>query len=263
MKNPLDGSRLKIDRAKRHIQDLDAVLGAFRCGTDYPNEVVIETDMETGEKVHKFRLLRPPPYGQVALIVGDAVNNLRAALDHAVYACALLNGHPNPAYRTCSFPFGKDEGSFLSQLNGCTSVPAEIRECLKRFRGYRGGQNALYVLNQMCNRDKHALITPTIVGFQDLRMAITRSDSTHKTVLKWNRTQNEFILLRTKSDVEYDLKLAVDIALDAPGFESGRQIVPLLDMFVDVVEHVLMALEADMVLLFPDAFSEFLFRSPQ
>jgi hypothetical protein len=263
MRNPLESSRLKVERAKHHIQDLDVVLMRFR--TEHPHEIVIETEPDTGYKLHKFRLCKPAPYAEVSIIIGDTVNNLRAALDHAVYSCAIVAGHAAPRYKTCSFPFGDNESSFNNAVNGRTSVPPEIRACLQRFRAYQGGHVALWALNDMCNRDKHALITPTVMGFEDIRVAFDDAGGGAMSPrnVRWNRANDEVELFRTRTDAKCQLTISVEIVFDGTGLMGGHRIVPILNSLVDVVGHVLMALEAEMVLLFPDAFSELLFRSPR
>lgn len=72
-------------------------------------------------------------------------------------------------YKACSFPFGNDATAFD---NGCTSVPEEIRAYLRQFRCYKGGNEALWALNVVCNRDKHALVIPVLMGYNDIRVHI-------------------------------------------------------------------------------------------
>jgi hypothetical protein len=48
---------------------------------------------------------------------------------------------------------------------------------------------------------------------------------------------------------KYDLTMSLEIAFDGPGSMEGHRIVPLLCGFLDIVEHVLMALEREMQLL--------------
>src|ERR1700719_482762 len=74
-----DSARLKIQRANRHIENLQAVLTEFSAGKFY--EFVV--DGKPGALV--TRLLKPFP-DDIPLIIGDAVHNLRSALDHLVTA---------------------------------------------------------------------------------------------------------------------------------------------------------------------------------
>jgi hypothetical protein len=247
--DPFRSSRLKIDRAKHHIDEIDARLIRFE--TEDPYVVVIEEDAEPGYEVHKLRLRERSPCDAISVMVGDAINNLRAALDHAVCACAIATGNSAPKFRTCSFPFGKDLATFNSAVMGCTSVPEEIRTCLRSFQAYETGYRALWTLNQMCNWDKHALIRATIIGFGDDRILLRSGTIEPPKNPFWDNPKEEVELFRTNSNPQYDLRFTLEIAFDGPGLLAGKRIVPALNAFLDPVERVLMALEAETRRLFP------------
>jgi hypothetical protein len=168
MSDPFRSARLKIDRAKHHIHELAALVIRFKA--EHPHEVAVETDSEPGYKIHKFRFAKPVPYGSFSVVIGDAITNLRAALDHAIYACAIANGAAAESFAACNFPFSSDAAHFDSKVNGCKTVPEDIRTRLRTFRAYKGGHEALWALNNMCNRDKHALVTPILIGFESIRV---------------------------------------------------------------------------------------------
>lgn len=217
--------------------------------------MVTEEDSEPGYKLHKFRLLEPVPYADFSFVIGDAVSNIRAALDHAVFCCAILNGNPDPKFRTCSFPFGNDPASFDNGVNGCTSVPEQIRACLRNFQAYKGGNTTLWAINYLCNRDKHALITPVLIGFEDSRF-ISAGRVRPPRDPSWNTTEDqiEFELFRTDEHAQYEYNFWLDIAFRSPEIQAGKRVIPTLNAFVDEVERVLVGLEAECRILFPDAF---------
>ncbi len=246
MSGPFRSSRLKLDRAKYHIHDLDVQITRFT--HESLREIVIEPDPTPGYKVYKFRLLEPAPLDDFAVVTGDAVNNLRAALDNAVYSRAVLNGHASPRHKTCSFPFGPDKRNFLNAVKGCTSVPDSIRTCLESLRAYKDvkeGNVFLWALNDLCNRDKHALITPLLTGFEDSRVVIRAGSIEPPTNRSWLYKRNEIELFRTNTDVEYDLHVSLAVAINEPDVLARKRLVPILERFATVVEAVLATLETE------------------
>jgi hypothetical protein len=55
-------------------------------GTD-AYSVSREVDAQSGSTVRRAKIKAPPP-DRISIITGDAVQNLRSALDHAIYALA-------------------------------------------------------------------------------------------------------------------------------------------------------------------------------
>ena len=53
--------------------------------------IVAESDPNTGDQVFKFRVRAPIPV-DLSLVIGDAVHNLRSALDHLAWQLVLANG---------------------------------------------------------------------------------------------------------------------------------------------------------------------------
>lgn len=241
--NPFDSPRVKIRRAEQHLNELEIKVREFK--SKRPYEIVIEPDVRPGYKVYKLRLTEPVPYRDLSPVVGDIVNNIRAALDHIVYACALANGHASPRYKTCSFPFGRTRIDFNNAVDGCTSVPPEIRTCLRKFNAYDGGHDALWELNNMCNRDKHALVTPVVCGYRDISVRSESGRIEPPANVHWDRTKDEVELFRSDSDAKYDLAATIDIALDNAGVLTLFPVVPMLDSLFAMTESIIMTIEGE------------------
>jgi hypothetical protein len=77
-------AQLKLDRAAEHIAAVRELVNAWLAGPDFRIERVTADDGRTEARVRLTGL--PPP--RIAVVVGEAVHNLRAALDNAVYASA-------------------------------------------------------------------------------------------------------------------------------------------------------------------------------
>jgi hypothetical protein len=86
--NVFIGPKLKIKRAKGHIDDLEAAIKTFNDGKPY--DLVHEVDTNTGENVYRVRVKERVPI-DLSTIIGDAVHNLRTVLDYLV--CDLIRAH--------------------------------------------------------------------------------------------------------------------------------------------------------------------------
>lgn len=85
----IDGCLAKLDRADEHLEALSAETLAFL--RSRPIELRGEMDKDIGRYSVRIRLKERPPV-RLGLIVGDAVHNLRAALDHLATNLAILGG---------------------------------------------------------------------------------------------------------------------------------------------------------------------------
>jgi hypothetical protein len=104
--------------------------------------------------------LEPIPV-EFALITGDVLHNLRAALDHTVYqlACAQLGEPTTEPYRWAAFPVAESEEKYkahskqsIGRLTGATVA------AIDSLKPYRGGNIPLWRLSALDNIDKHRLV---------------------------------------------------------------------------------------------------------
>ena len=76
-----ESSRLKIQRAYRHINELQTLFNTFLQSAFY--KIHIEEEAGSGQFIVKILSIAEPP-AETALIVGDICHNLASALDHAI-----------------------------------------------------------------------------------------------------------------------------------------------------------------------------------
>jgi hypothetical protein len=100
-KNPFPALHSRIARGKKHAIEFHRETGAFMA--EDIGEPIVENDKNGTTELHKFRLKEPLP-DALADLAFDAINNLRAALDQAGYAVAILTGKIEP--KSCKFPVG-------------------------------------------------------------------------------------------------------------------------------------------------------------
>ena len=95
----------------------------------------------------------------LAPIIGDAVHNLRSALDILACDLAKLNGQSDDGVY---FPFAKSESELDRQIAGRRfdrAGPAAVAE-LKALRPYKGGNTLLRGVHDLDIQDKHQFIIP-------------------------------------------------------------------------------------------------------
>lgn len=180
-------------------------------------------------------------------IAFDAVNNLRSALDQAIYGINLAVGVTD---RNSFFPIAKDGTHFQNAVKGrCKNLPPEIVNLISSFKPYKGGNDLLWALNELCNTDKHGIISPVALntssvhyksmvfhtGFRGLGFPI------------WDRTKNEMELYRLAKGgtAETDFNITHYIAICNVEFVDGQPSEAVLGEFVRIVEGIVLALEAE------------------
>lgn len=125
-----EGSRLKIKRAKKHISDLQYYVDSFI--KKQPYRIVTEQDPETSNLRWVIRVRKQLP-NDIPAIIGDAIHNLRSALD--LLACDLvrINGG---SIEEVYFPFCKDGNKTLAlrSLVSCQSMTCRPSSPILRHR---------------------------------------------------------------------------------------------------------------------------------
>lgn len=105
---------------------------------------------------------REPPPDDWPLLAGEAIQNLRAALDHMVYA---VSGEKSGT----QFPIFTDPAEFKEKAPGMLrGVPGPVRATIENAQPYRSyppdpAQTMLEQLRVLSNRDKHRTLA-TIVS---------------------------------------------------------------------------------------------------
>jgi hypothetical protein len=106
MSHPLDGCRLKLDRAHRHIEEFKAAAAPI---TARPPELLLgEYDPSHSQFVFKAPRDMYAPL-QLSAIVGDVVHNLFAALDYLAWELTPIAERVEPQARSIGFPIYQDQ----------------------------------------------------------------------------------------------------------------------------------------------------------
>jgi hypothetical protein len=153
----LRGALLKLGRAQHHIDDLRAKIDEFLAAK--PFKLIIQIRSNPGEFALRIKQDRAIPES-FSLIIGDAVHNLRSALDLTMYGMARERASKPSRIQ---FPFPKSssakdiQNAFNSaQVNGAGT---KVVEKILSFRPFPKNGNATFCnLHALSNRDKHRLL---------------------------------------------------------------------------------------------------------
>ena len=152
----LQGVNAKIDRAQQSLQALDADIAAL-----------CEYERRKHLFVMEQRLLlvlhsrETEPLVNYAVRVGEITYNLRSALDHLVWQLVLDNGEdPTPSN---GFPiFRKEHGYPTAAKKMLKGVKQDRSEMIHRLQPFQENSVVgahLWMLNSICNIDKHRYLT--------------------------------------------------------------------------------------------------------
>lgn len=254
MTSPFDSSRSKIARGKKHFKDLQDEIRAFEHNAVHA--MTAERDPKVaGGLVHKIKL-RPIP-NVLADIASDAACNLRDALDHAVYASAVVSGKTNP--RCTAFPFGRNLKNLETKgLGRCQDAPEDVRALLLSFKPYKGGNSILWALSQVSNTSKHIVLIPMGVTASQIAFKAVSVGRGHQVLdpPRWDAANNEIVLATSWEDSDFhcNVEVTFSIAFDEIDIVKGKPAVAVFSIFTDIVETIVAAIEAETRRLFPAAF---------
>jgi hypothetical protein len=165
MSHPLDGASAKIDRAAEHLNTLSVEASRFLDPPpwDLYGEILHDPDrlaVTVGQK-------KEPPL-RLGAIFGDVMQNLRSSLDYVVNELVVLNGE-EPTDRT-AFPIIPEtpkkifKNATEQQLEGVADDPKKLIEELQPYNRTDAERDALIIVQEFSNRDKHRTITPLIAA---------------------------------------------------------------------------------------------------
>jgi hypothetical protein len=154
-----DSATVKIDRAAKHVAELNKLLSEKR-----PFSFVVTTDTATGDRSTRAKK-DEAVIGCAAGICGDAVHNLRSALDHAYWETVSPIAQNDSERRQIQFPFKETKDGFDKAVK--EGFPARVsdqfRDAILGLRAYKepGGNELLYLIHEFDILDKHKLLIPT------------------------------------------------------------------------------------------------------
>ena len=152
-------SRLKIDRAKKHIADIEGRIGGL------PDAYTARIQLDTAARcrVVKYSLNDKRVLTDISLMVGDAVHNLKCALDYT-WCETVKQLVPTAERRFAKFPVYETKEKLEIALAGA-KIDGSANVGLFKFitgeiKPYSGGNYAVWSVHRLDIRDKHRLLLP-------------------------------------------------------------------------------------------------------
>jgi hypothetical protein len=213
--DPLIGIREKIKRAKKHVVDLKVELTAFKNAAPYA--VGIENDPQTGELVYNVTKATPVPVC-IPILAGDAIQNLRCALDHLAYqlVCAPNGGiAPNPKHTYFPILKGKrDKAACAGQMPGATDAVLQAILAMEPYEGGKGHE--FWILERLNNTDKHRLLLTVGCAYRQQTLSVF-----------WSPGLQNMTLMDVEGNIGHDVTAAPFHPLMDVPFDLKNPVFPL------------------------------------
>jgi len=172
----------KLARAGEHIQTL--IDEARACSERETHALVVEANGDATQYVLRLRVHEEPPLLRWSLIAADAVQNMRAALDHAIHglAAAYTLQNPPPDWESLAFPICNGPEKFpgarwrLGPLRRFETVVAAV-EALQPYNREPKDLPLLGILQELNNADKHRIVFVTRHAIHSGHVSVSMPDS--------------------------------------------------------------------------------------
>ncbi len=238
----LKGPRLKVKRANSHIDSIirDSVPLAREL-----YEIVNEPEFSIAvlAQPDRFQLAyRPkePVTDHFSPIIGDAVNNLREALDYWINAALKAVGQPRKAH----FPFSEEWENLETSPNYSTiqkAFPDAAKFILKEIKPCRDTNLYLWASTSLCNFNKHNDFVPTIsvVNIDNINARIGTNIIQNCGV--GGDANRPIVMISSDSPItiDNDFSTSVEITFPDGAIFENRPVVPTITQMSKVVSETL------------------------
>lgn len=146
---------LKLDRARKHMDEFEAEAAAFASELPKPYTITPESNPNSGKEQWRVRITRQPD-PSLSVIIGDCVHNIRSSLDHLVFALSTGKGREK---RNTAFPIHSHADEFTCKGKpAIRTLPPECQALIESLQPYQAENpigRQLGRLNRIWNMDKH------------------------------------------------------------------------------------------------------------
>ena len=158
----LRGPLAKIERAKEHVHELNGQVAEYLAGN--PFQLRVRERSNPHDRLVYIEAKKPVPE-HFALILGDAVHNLRSAIDHISYGI-VHDKAPQPG--RVGFPFVDKAQRLAGAINTrqMNVAPKHVIDEIHALKPYPGGNDLLHAVKSIDERDKHHCIILVGLGIE-------------------------------------------------------------------------------------------------
>ena len=251
----------KLERAYKHISDIDAAIRLFFESSPYV--IVAKQDQQTGDYVSYVESVRDVP-ADVPLIAGDAINNIRSALDHLAWQLVLSAGNiPGPS---TSFPIFDSATEYETRserkVKGMRQAAIDAIGALKP---YKTENRLLWQLHRLDIIDKHRMVVTTGSALKASTIMPSVRDKLLEAlmarrlpgepipdykslrgrphVINYALKKGDIIHRVPESDMEDDAKFAFEIAFAESKVAEGESVIQTLYQFFKLADQIVAGFE--------------------
>ena len=238
----LEAARLKVARGRAHLDALD------RACELYVDSGALEFYAEQasdGAQIARVRVYEDPPI-ELSLLCGDAVHNLRTALDYLVRQLGIADS--GLVNETSAWPVVRHEDKWPAIAGRTLGLLAPDHAAI--IRGYQtfvddsAGSDAikLHALDQLDRMDKHRLALPALGAAVAGRL---QRDDTGASDQIWSSHEDPFPLVdedelfRLPRTVQPDYKAVVEVIISfgVMGGPNSTEIRVIADLVDEIIER--------------------------
>lgn len=246
MENPFDSPRLLVEDALEDIASLKEGVGAF-VGKDNWS-LVHERHPENGHHIFKMRFKSDVPPKLTVRVYG-AARSLRDALDHAIYASALIVLGKEPE-RT-KFLLAPTLGDIKNDIKRgkCRDVHEDIIAFMLALEPHEAGNKSLATLNKLRNKTTHRILSPAHLSTGGFGLSVTGDTYIGRmsSLSEWSATRRTLTVgeISADSTVEGNIVPTAAVILN-PSLGLGRTpVVHALTTIAGEVERIVVGIEAE------------------
>lgn len=238
---------LKHNRAERHIADVAEIFSDF--ASSNPHRLSVQADPKTGGLAVRIKFGEAIP-DAIALSMGDAIHNLRSALDHMTWA--LVGRDEGTQNRYLKLPTGDNRKNFEASCQGMVTPTQAVKNIFKSLEVFPGGAGQeLYNLHLLDNADKHTVLVPVIRATTLSKIVLLNANGkvaatlTNTTLIGGNTPYTNVASIAPGMSVEIDegTKATPDIFFSKVEGAPAEPVVPSLQVFSRSVDAVLREVE--------------------
>jgi hypothetical protein len=239
-----ESPRLLLSSAREQLDRLNPVAQSFFASTPY--RFAVDRDSDPAQSVHYVEIIRPPP-PELRLLTYRVVNDLRNALDQAVYAASAALGRTKLDHVV--FPFRQNPRDLDHALSKgqCRDVPVELHDLIRSFEpyprgnGYPGGDNNLRAFGNVSNPNKHSVALRVGINATELIIHSLGGGAYSIPVNPWNSSKNKMTLFVAPkgSNPQCDIDVPLFIAFDKSILDG----VPTIPFFAEILTKVASIIE--------------------
>ncbi len=249
---------IKIDRTKEHFSNLKRAISVFFDSKPY----VVSTKRDSTRRlIYYLSRVEPTPLS-FATITGDAIQNLKSALDHLAYQLFLVGTNGITDGRHVYFPIDRDMEEYRRNLPRRTKgMRQDAIDTLNAIEPYKGGKgHDLWVLHELNNLDKHRLLVTVGSAYQSFNVGAHMRPMMQKQALEGGlplplpkmdvylrpadnlcplTVGDELFIDHVDAEENKEIDFRFNVALKEPGITEGP-LVDMLEQFLDLVNKTVL-----------------------